>query len=116
MDHDLLMKCIRCREALVIPREVAGQPSHPVACTHCGDALWLGPAIGVRQEAPDKAVEAVRALLLRRSQVGLKKYGRSTDGLELLETLRHSLEEKLDDAVYMQHAIHWLERELDGGK
>lgn len=68
------------------------------------------------QEAPDKAVEAVRALLLRRSQVGLKKYGRSTDGLELLETLRHSLEEKLDDAVYMQHAIHWLERELDDGK
>ena len=115
MTHDLLMKCRRCREVLVIPREVAGQP-HPVACTHCGDDLWLGHALEERQEAPDKAVEAVRALLLRRSQVGLKKYGRSTDGLELLETLRHSLEEKLDDAVYMQHAIHWLERELDDGK
>lgn len=71
---------------LVIPR---GSASRPVACTHCGDDLWLGPALGVRQEsqqpadlsatwegqamseqidfahilvceAPDKAVEAVR--------------------------------------------------------
>ena len=54
MDHDLLMKCIRCREVLAIPREVAGQP-HPVACTHCGDDLWLGPALGVRQESQPTA-------------------------------------------------------------
>lgn len=50
MAHDLLMKCRRCREVLLIPREVAGQ-SRPVACTHCGDDLWLGHALEERQEA-----------------------------------------------------------------
>lgn len=66
----------------------------------------------------DAAVARVRALLLSRSQAGLKKYGCTTDrtDLGLLDWLRHSLEEKLDDAVYMQRAIIELEREIDDGK
>lgn len=67
------------------------------------------------REAPDRAVEAVRTLLLRRSQAGLKKYGCSTDrtDLSLADWLRHSLEEKLDDAVYMQRALMELERRIN---
>ena len=63
------------------------------------------------REAPDQAVEAVRTLLLRRSQAGLKKYGCSTDrrDLSLADWLRHSLEEQLDNAVYTQRALHELE-------
>lgn len=67
------------------------------------------------REAPDQAVELVRDLLLRRSQAGLKKYGCSTDrtDLSLTDWLRHSLEEKLDDAVYMQRALLELERRIN---
>lgn len=66
----------------------------------------------------DAAVGRIRAMLLQRSQAGLKKYGCTTDrrDLSLLDWLRHSLEEKLDDAVYMQRAIVELEREIDDGK
>ena len=66
----------------------------------------------------DAAVDRVRGLLLARSQAGLRKYGCTTDrqDLSLLDWLRHSLEEKLDDAVYMQRAIIELEREMDDGK
>lgn len=67
------------------------------------------------REAPDKAVETVRGLLLRRSQAGLKKYGVSTDrtDLNLADWLRHSLEEQLDNAVYTQRALHELERRVN---
>lgn len=66
----------------------------------------------------DKAVDKICAKLLQRSQVGFKKYGCTTDrqDLTLLDWLRHSLEEKLDDAVYMQRAMIELEREMDDGK
>lgn len=70
------------------------------------------------REAPDRAVEAVRTLLLRRSQAGLKKYGCSTDrtDLSLVDWLQHSLEEQLDNAVYTQRALMELTREIDDGK
>ena len=69
-------------------------------------------------EIADRAVSRVRALLLTRAQAGLKKYGVTTDrtDLGLIDWLRHSLEEKLDDAVYMQRAILELEQEMDDGK
>ncbi len=64
------------------------------------------------REAPDQAVEAVRNLLMRRSQAGMKKYGCSTDrtDLTLVDWLRHSLEEQLDNAVYLQRALMELAR------
>lgn len=70
------------------------------------------------REAPDQAVEAVRATLLRRSQVGLKKYDCSTDriDLSLADWLRHALEEALDLAVYLQRALVDAERDIDDGK
>lgn len=66
----------------------------------------------------DKAIAAIRSKLLQRSRVGFVKYGCTTDrtDLSLLDWLRHSLEEKLDDAVYMQRAIMELELEMDDGK
>lgn len=48
---DLLTKCGRCRETLVIPREAAMQ-ARPVVCHYCGETFYLGPLLGVRQEAP----------------------------------------------------------------
>lgn len=70
------------------------------------------------REAPDQAVEAVRNLLLRRSQAGLKKYGVSTDrtDLHLVDWLRHALEEALDLSVYLQRALMEAQREIDDGR
>jgi len=63
----------------------------------------------------DRAVEQVRALLLSRSEVGLKKYGCTTDrtDLNLADWQRHALEEALDLAVYLQRALHELERRIN---
>ncbi len=74
--------------------------------------------VALSPQPRDMAVARVRGLLLSRSQAGLKKYGCTTDrrDLSLVDWLRHSLEEKLDDAVYMQRAIIELERESDDGK
>lgn len=58
----------------------------------------------------DKNVEAVRQMLLERSQVGLKKYGTTTErnDLELRDWLQHALEEVLDQAVYLRAALNKL--------
>lgn len=66
----------------------------------------------------DRAVLEVRALLLSRSEVGLKKYGCTTDrtDLNLADWLRHALEEALDLAVYLQRALIEVEREMDDEK
>lgn len=55
----------------------------------------------------DSNVEAVRAMLLERSQVGIAKYGTTTDrdDLSLRDWLQHALEETLDKAVYLRAAI-----------
>ena len=56
---------------------------------------------------PDANVEAVRALLLARSEVGLRKYGTTTERTDLgpLAWLRHAQEEALDLAVYLEAEI-----------
>ena len=61
----------------------------------------------------DKNVEAVRQKLLDRSNVGIVKYGCTTDrdDLSLLDWLKHLQEEQLDSAVYLQAAISKLENE-----
>lgn len=55
----------------------------------------------------DTVVEAVRADLLSRSQVGIKKYGVTLDrtDLGLRDWLQHAYEETLDQANYLKRAI-----------
>ena len=60
----------------------------------------------------DPIVEAVRADLLQRSQLGIAKYGTTlarTD-LSLRDWLQHAYEETLDQANYLKRAI----MEIDG--
>lgn len=63
-------------------------------------------------EKRDPVVEAVRADLLQRSQVGLAKYGVGLDrtDLSLRDWLQHAYEEHLDAANYLKRTI----MELDG--
>ncbi|WP_197682161.1 hypothetical protein [Methylobacterium aquaticum] len=72
--------------------------------------------VAVEINAPplDPVVEAVRADLLSRSQVGIAKYGVTlarTD-LNLRDWLQHAYEETLDQANYLKRSI----LELDTGK
>lgn len=55
----------------------------------------------------DTVVEAVRADLLRRSQLGIAKYGVTLDrrDLTLRGWLQHAYEETLDQANYLKRAI-----------
>lgn len=59
----------------------------------------------------DANVEDVRRMLLERSQVGLKKYGCTTEsaGLSVRDWLQHALEETLDHAVYLRAAIRGID-------
>jgi hypothetical protein len=58
-------------------------------------------------KSQDKHVEAVREALLTRSQVGLKKYGVTTerDDLMLIDWLRHLQLELMDASIYVEAAI-----------
>lgn len=60
----------------------------------------------------DSVVAAVRADLLRRSTLGIAKYGVTLDrtDLSLRDWLQHAYEETLDQANYLKRAII----ELDG--
>lgn len=55
----------------------------------------------------DTVVEAVREDLLKRSQVGIKKYGVTLDrnDLSLKEWLEHAYQECLDQANYLKKSI-----------
>ena len=63
------------------------------------------------ESSPDANVEAIRAKLLERSKVGLKKYGVTTerDDLDLAAWLIHLQEELMDAAVYIEAAIRKVE-------
>lgn len=60
----------------------------------------------------DKHVEAVRAKLLIRSQIGIAKYGTTTERTDLdrIAWCRHLQEELLDAAVYLETIIATWER------
>ena len=64
-------------------------------------------------ERVDKIVEAVREDLLRRSEIGIKKYGVTLDqaGIDLKGWLIHAYEECLDKANYLKAAILELEKQ-----
>ena len=57
----------------------------------------------------DPNVEAVREKLLLRSQVGIGKYGTTTEHLTALAALIHAQEEAMDLCVYLEAAIRRLE-------
>lgn len=60
----------------------------------------------------DAVVEAVREDLLRRSQLGVAKYGTTLErtDLSLRDWLQHAYEECLDQANYLKRSILELER------
>ncbi len=66
----------------------------------------------VHGQPRDKVVEAVRADLLRRSQLGIKKYGVTLErtDLSLKDWLQHAYEETLDQANYLKRAIIAIEQ------
>lgn len=55
----------------------------------------------------DKIVESVRHKLLRRSEIGIQKYGTTMDRTDLTQVdwLRHAQEEAMDLAVYLERLI-----------
>ncbi len=57
----------------------------------------------------------VVALIAKRQQLGLKKYGCSVrdNPLVLRQWLQHALEESLDMAVYLQRCIEELDRNAE---
>ena len=60
-----------------------------------------------RADAPtqDPVVEAVRADLLARSAVGVRKYGCTLEGLMPREAMQHAYEEALDLANYLKRMM-----------
>lgn len=66
----------------------------------------------------DPVVEANRALLHSRSQVGIAKYGVTLDGARLSERelIVHALQEALDLANYLQAQLQRVDREAGNGK
>lgn len=61
----------------------------------------------------DSIVEEVRNDLLKRSQIGINKYGVTLDrtDIDLKGWLQHALEETYDKALYLKRAIKELEKE-----
>ena len=57
-------------------------------------------------------------LIAARQRLGVAKYGMTVAGnpLSLRQWLMHSLEEKLDDAVYMLRAIEEIDKGTDDGR
>lgn len=70
------------------------------------DAGGLGGG-DIYEEDRDPIVESVRAKLLRRSQVGIKKYGTMLDRKDLseLDWLQHAQEEAMDLCNYLERLI-----------
>lgn len=60
----------------------------------------------------DSIVDCIIDRFIQRSAIGKAKYGTDMDrtDLSLKEWLQHSIEEKLDDILYMQRALKELER------
>ncbi|MCF6112359.1 hypothetical protein [Mesorhizobium muleiense] len=65
----------------------------------------------------DTVVAAVRADLLRRSELGIAKYGVTLDrtDLSLRDWLQHAYEEHLDAANYLKRAIIEIDRRAGDG-
>jgi len=101
--------------------------THPLICRDHGCGILAGRAAAAESDsapnergtrslervggrgsgAPDANVEAVREKLRQRAEVGLRKYGVTTERTDmgLVDWLRHAQEEALDQAVYLEAAI-----------
>jgi hypothetical protein len=80
---------------------------YPTAAAILGEDR-SSPVTGSASEPrPDANVEAVREKLRQRAEVGLRKYGVTTERTDmgLVDWLRHAQEEALDQAVYLEAAI-----------
>lgn len=72
---------------------------------------WYYPTSEIEKhlvnEEKDTIVEAVRADLQRRSEIGIKKYNTTLDRTDLTEIdwLNHAYEEALDLALYLKKTI-----------
>lgn len=84
-------------------RQRISEVKHMISSKETGDAPTEQPR--------DRVVEAVRADLLRRSQLGIQKYGMTLgrDDLTLKQWLQHAYEEALDFANYLKRAIIEIE-------
>jgi hypothetical protein len=60
----------------------------------------------------DTIVDSIIDRFIQRSVIGKAKYGTDMDrtDLSLKEWLQHSIEEKLDDILYMQRALKEIEK------
>lgn len=56
---------------------------------------------------PDSIVQTIVERFVKRAKMGKEKYGQTLDrnDLSLEEWLEHSIQEKLDDILYMQKAL-----------
>lgn len=71
------------------------------------------------KEVRDEIIDAVRADLHRRSQLGIQKYGKtlsSQGDFPLRGRLQHAYEEVLDLANYLKWAITKLDEDEAGSK
>jgi hypothetical protein len=100
----------------------AEKPKQPAVCPVCmGEGkLWCAMCgtWGNHRSggcAPDANVEAVREKLRQRAEVGLRKYGVTTERTDmgLVDWLRHAQEEALDQAVYLEAAIKAASSPID---
>ena len=69
----------------------------------------------INSECQDPVVESVRQKLLDRSNVGIKKYGKTVDQevLKPSEWLEHAIQENLDMVIYQTKLKKELEKEED---
>ena len=63
---------------------------------------------------PDSIVQSIIERFVKRAKFGEKKYGTNLDrkDLSLEDWLEHSIQEKLDDILYMQRAL----KEIQDGR
>lgn len=91
-------------------------PLGPEGCLFPGNCCMAGmhyesechtPEMLMAQEGIDSNVEAVRELLKTRAEIGLQKYGVTTERTDLsrIDWLKHAQAEALDLAVYLQRLI-----------
>lgn len=96
------------------------EPAH-VPCDECSSADFSCTgkcrAAPVANETEDLVIAAVRADLLRRSKLGIAKYGHRLSDHDYLthrQFLQHAYEGALDLANYLKGAIMSMEKQLAG--
>jgi hypothetical protein len=111
----ILIPCPRCSGTGTDTHEDRHAETRQDTCERCGGTGQIAAGTGESREASfggapdffDPVVEAVRADLLARSQVGIAKYGVTlarTD-LDLRDWVQHAYEETLDKANYLKRVI-----------